>query len=111
MSPFYPECSSPPAGVLAVLLHVLTTNHRAIAFYQRRQFLQHNFLPYYYSIGGRLRDGFSYVRYVNGGHAPWTALDHVAHWCQTGLGRMCHWPLRLLASAAHLVSLLWTTNH
>ncbi|KAG7170608.1 N-alpha-acetyltransferase 60-like [Homarus americanus] len=50
--------------VQAVLLHVLTTNHRAIAFYQRRNFVRHTFLPYYYNIKGKPKDGFSYVRYV-----------------------------------------------
>lgn len=34
----------------------------------------HTFLPYYYSIKGYCKDGFSYVLYINGGHPPWTLL-------------------------------------
>ncbi|KAK7085621.1 N-alpha-acetyltransferase 60 [Halocaridina rubra] len=65
--------------VQAVLLHVLTTNHQAINFYQRRNFIRHTFLPYYYNIKGKPKDGFSYVRYVNGGHPPWTLLYPFIH--------------------------------
>ena len=58
----------------AVYLHVLTTNVTAIHFYERRSFRLHSFLPYYYSIKGSPRDGFSYVLYINGGQPPWTVL-------------------------------------
>ncbi|CAL8234324.1 unnamed protein product, partial [Arctogadus glacialis] len=58
----------------AVYLHVLTTNTNAIRFYENRDFRQHHYLPYYYSIRGVLKDGFTYVLYVNGGHPPWTIL-------------------------------------
>lgn len=34
----------------------------------------HTFLPYYYSIRGDCKDGFTYVTYINGGHPPWTLL-------------------------------------
>jgi len=34
-------------------------------------FRLHSFLPYYYSIKGKCKDGFTYVLYINGGHPPW----------------------------------------
>ncbi|XP_037363618.2 N-alpha-acetyltransferase 60 isoform X1 [Talpa occidentalis] len=58
----------------AIYLHVLTTNSSAISFYENRDFRQHHYLPYYYSIRGVLKDGFTYVLYINGGHPPWTLL-------------------------------------
>ncbi|MGH0167311.1 UNVERIFIED_CONTAM: hypothetical protein FKN15_051804 [Acipenser sinensis] len=58
----------------AIYLHVLTTNNTAIHFYENRDFRQHHYLPYYYSIRGVLRDGFTYVLYINDGHPPWTIL-------------------------------------
>ncbi|KAL0992557.1 hypothetical protein UPYG_G00094910 [Umbra pygmaea] len=58
----------------AIYLHVLTTNTTAITFYHNRDFRQHHYLPYYYSIRGVLKDGFTYVLYINGGHPPWTLL-------------------------------------
>ncbi|XP_032689360.1 N-alpha-acetyltransferase 60 [Odontomachus brunneus] len=66
-----PERSS----VKAVFLHVLSSNVPAILFYQRCHFRLHSFLPYYYSIRGKCKDGFTYVLYVNGGHAPWGIWD------------------------------------
>lgn len=57
--------------VKAIFLHVLTTNTTAIKFYEHRRFHLHKFLPYYYSIRGRCKDGFTYVLYINGGHPPW----------------------------------------
>lgn len=44
-----------------------------------RRFRLHSFLPYYYSIKGRCKDGFTYVYYVNGGHAPWGLVDYVKY--------------------------------
>ena len=58
----------------AVYLHVLTTNQKAISFYERRNFRMHHFLPYYYAIDGASRDGYCYVLYINGGQPPWTVL-------------------------------------
>ncbi|KAJ8951262.1 hypothetical protein NQ318_008165, partial [Aromia moschata] len=58
--------------VKAVFLHVLTTNSAAIRFYEKKKFALHSFLPYYYSIRGKCKDGFMYVLYINGGHSPWT---------------------------------------
>nr|CAD7394421.1 unnamed protein product [Timema cristinae] len=55
----------------ALFLHVLTTNSAAIHFYEHRNFRLHSFLPYYYSIKGKCKDGFTYVLYINGGHPPW----------------------------------------
>lgn len=43
------------------------------------RFRMHTFLPYYYSIKGYCKDGFSYVLYINGGHPPWTLLGKVFH--------------------------------
>ncbi|XP_043945717.1 N-alpha-acetyltransferase 60 [Protopterus annectens] len=63
----------------AIYLHVLTTNNAAISFYENRDFKQHHYLPYYYSIQGVLKDGFTYVLYLNGGHPPWTIFDYIQH--------------------------------
>lgn len=59
----------------AVFLHVLSSNVRAIQFYEKRNFTRHSFLPFYYSIQGKLKDGFSYVLYLNGGHPPWNICN------------------------------------
>ncbi|KAJ1523021.1 hypothetical protein ONE63_002153 [Megalurothrips usitatus] len=53
-------------GCRALFLHVLTTNSPAIHFYQRHQFKLHSFLPYYYFINGKSKDGFTYVLSVCG---------------------------------------------
>ncbi|KAE8746988.1 hypothetical protein FOCC_FOCC006243 [Frankliniella occidentalis] len=70
----------------ALFLHVLTTNSPAIHFYQRHQFKLHAFLPYYYYINGKSKDGFTYVLYVNGGHPPWgtmaTRVCKLKHYCK-----------------------------
>lgn len=58
----------------AAYLHVLSTNQTAIRFYERRNFSAHSYLPYYYSIQGKPRDGYSYVLYINGGKPPWSLL-------------------------------------
>jgi len=63
--------------VKALYLHVLTTNSHAITFYEHRGFIVHSFLPYYYSIKGKRKDGFTYVLYLNGGHPTWGALDYM----------------------------------
>lgn len=65
----------------AIYLHVLTTNNTAIHFYENRDFKQHHYLPYYYSIRGVLKDGFTYVLYINGGHPPWTILYPLSRIC------------------------------
>ncbi|XP_060519454.1 N-alpha-acetyltransferase 60 [Cylas formicarius] len=67
--------------VKAVFLHVLTTNSAAIMFYEQRKFRLHNFLPYYYSIKGKCKDGFMYVLYINEGHPPWTIYDYLKFMC------------------------------
>ena len=61
-------------NVKAVYLHVLTSNGTAIRFYERRHFKVHSYLPYYYSIKGQPRDGYSYVLYINGGEPPWSVI-------------------------------------
>ncbi|XP_045103010.1 N-alpha-acetyltransferase 60-like [Portunus trituberculatus] len=87
------------------LLHVLTTNQQAIAFYQRHNFVRHTFLPYYYNIKGKPKDAFSYVRYVNGGHPPWTLLDYLQHWTQALTAHeVCWWPVRLLSKFWGLIA-------
>lgn len=66
-------------SVKAVFLHVLSSNTPAIRFYQRCHFRLHSFLPYYYYIRGKCKDGFTYVLYVNGGHAPRSLWDWMRH--------------------------------
>lgn len=61
----------------AIYLHVLATNCVAIKFYEKRRFKVHSFLPYYYSIQGKPRDGYLYVLYINGGKPPWSTLDYI----------------------------------
>lgn len=68
-------------AVKALYLHVLTTNNQAISFYEHRGFLVHSFLPYYYAIRGKRKDGFTYVLYLNGGHPTWGPLDYVKTCC------------------------------
>ncbi|KAK9881494.1 hypothetical protein WA026_016376 [Henosepilachna vigintioctopunctata] len=65
--------------VKAVFLHVLTSNSAAIMFYEKRRL--HSFLPYYYCIQGRCKDGFMYVHYINGGHGPWSIYDYIKFMC------------------------------
>lgn len=79
--------------ISGVYLHVLTTNNAAITFYEHRGFRPHLFLPYYYAIGGRRRDGFTYVLYLNGGHPPWSLLDYVSHCCQLCMSLVNPWSL------------------
>ncbi|KAH0533772.1 N-alpha-acetyltransferase 60 [Cotesia glomerata] len=94
--------------VKAVFLHVLSSNAPAILFYQRCNFRLHSFLPYYYSIRGKCRDGFTYVLYVNGGHAPWGFWDWMRHLAgaMSSLGpcRVPHWIWQRLMWAATLLS-------
>ncbi len=66
----------------AAYLHVLTSNEPALHFYEKHDFRVHKFLPYYYSIGGRARDGFTYVLYLNGGHGPWGITEYIANFCE-----------------------------
>lgn len=75
----------------AIYLHVLTTNNTAIHFYENRDFKQHHYLPYYYSIRGVLKDGFTYVLYINGGHPPWTILYPFLYLTYLCSCRICLW--------------------
>ncbi|XP_037080559.1 N-alpha-acetyltransferase 60-like [Pollicipes pollicipes] len=67
------------ADCRAVYLHVLTSNSSALRFYERHKFRLHTFLPYFYKIDGKYRDGFLYVYYINGGHPSYGALDYVVY--------------------------------
>ncbi|KAF0290427.1 N-alpha-acetyltransferase 60 [Amphibalanus amphitrite] len=67
------------ADCRAVYLHVLTSNSPALRFYERHKFRLHTFLPYFYKIDGKYRDGFLYVYYINGGHPSYGALDYVVY--------------------------------
>ncbi|XP_062334647.1 N-alpha-acetyltransferase 60 [Osmerus eperlanus] len=96
----------------AIYLHVLTTNNTAIHFYENRDFRQHHYLPYYYSIRGVLKDGFTYVLYINGGHPPWTIFDYIQH-IGSALASLspCSIPQRLYRQAQSLLrSLLPWSN-
>ena len=42
-----------------------------------RGFQVHSFLPYYYAIKGKRKDGYTHVLYLNGGHPTWGLLDYV----------------------------------
>ncbi|KAL5019059.1 hypothetical protein ScPMuIL_004781 [Solemya velum] len=63
----------------ALYLHVLSSNLIAIHFYERRSFQLHCFLPYYYAIQGKPRDGYSYVLYINDGQPPWSVFDYMMY--------------------------------
>jgi len=69
--------NNPSISVKALYLHVLTTNTQAITFYEHRGFKAHSFLPYYYAIKGKRKDGYTHVLYLNGGHPTWGILDYV----------------------------------
>lgn len=91
-------------SVRAVYLHVLTTNSQAVRFYENRGFKAHLFLPYYYNIKGKRKDGFTYVLYLNGGHPPWSALDYLMHCCQM---MVLVNPWRITKTALRKVNIAW----
>ncbi|CAG7718501.1 unnamed protein product [Allacma fusca] len=76
----------------AIYLHVLTSNEPALHFYEKHHFRVHKFLPYYYSIGGRAKDGFTYVLYLNGGHGPWGLQEYIHHFCKLAMVELCSLP-------------------
>ncbi|XP_014673832.1 PREDICTED: N-alpha-acetyltransferase 60-like [Priapulus caudatus] len=86
----------------AIYLHVLCTNKTAIRFYERRYFTQHCYLPYYYSIQGVSKDGFSYALYINGGQPPWSFMDYVKQFGSV-LAKLqpCAIPQRMVRGAGH----------
>jgi len=90
--------------VKALYLHVLTTNKQAISFYEHRGFQVHSFLPYYYAIKGKRKDGYTHVLYLNGGHPTWGALDYVKLAAMT----LCSFsPHRAVARLCSKLNLAW----
>jgi len=84
----------------AIYLHVLHTNITALHFYEKHNFRQHAFLPYYYSINGSPQDGYSYVLYINGGQPPWSIVDYVKHFGNILVKlQPCALPQRVLQTA------------
>lgn len=88
--------------VRAVYLHVLTTNTAAIVFYQKSHFVRHKFLPLYYSIYSSSSDGYSYVRYINGGRPPYNFFD-LFRWFFSATGSIfsCKRIFRLKGNIVH----------
>ncbi|XP_022915756.1 N-alpha-acetyltransferase 60 isoform X2 [Onthophagus taurus] len=95
--------------VKAVFLHVLTSNTAAIMFYESRKFQLHSFLPYYYAIKGRCKDGFTYVLYINGGHPPRTLYDYIKYVCVTLFrgGGLFPW---LVGNVSKALGWIWTSQ-
>ncbi|EGD73290.1 hypothetical protein PTSG_05006 [Salpingoeca rosetta] len=60
----------------AVLLHVLASNTRAVAFYQRHGFRRYRILEDYYHINGVPAAALSCVRYIHGGR-PTSVFDPI----------------------------------
>ncbi|XP_065826310.1 N-alpha-acetyltransferase 60-like [Oscarella lobularis] len=92
----------------AVYLHVMASNFDAIKFYERRGFKKHTFLPgYYTTIGNQLGDGCCYVKYINGGEAPWSLRDclsacwRLPTWLCTRCKRL--WRIRLASTEARFL--------
>lgn len=50
----------------------------AINFYEKKSFVRHLYLPLYYYIDCEERDGFSYVKYINGGYGPVFLVDRLS---------------------------------
>ncbi|KAI1233878.1 N-alpha-acetyltransferase 60, partial [Lamprotornis superbus] len=75
----------------AIYLHVLTTNNTAINFYENRDFKQHHYLPYYYSIRGVLKDGFTYVLYINASLSPCSIPQRIYRQAQSLLCSLLPW--------------------
>ena len=77
----------------AVYLHVLTTNYVALRFYERHKFRLFRYMPCYYAIKGRQKNGYLYVLYINGGKPPWTfsypLICIVIYSCCMQLGAVC----------------------
>ncbi|KAL3877874.1 hypothetical protein ACJMK2_035518 [Sinanodonta woodiana] len=88
----------------AVYLHVLSSNIVAISFYEGRNFTVHSYLPYYYTIQGKPKDGYSYVLYINDGKPPWSILDYISH-CGSLLTKLqpCALPRQIMRMVQRLV--------
>ncbi|XP_012943964.1 N-alpha-acetyltransferase 60 [Aplysia californica] len=91
----------------AVYLHVLSTNSVALRFYERRRFRRHLFLPYYYAIQGKARDGYSYVLYINGGQPPWSIFDYLSH-CSSVMTKLqpCALPRHVYSAVRNILQRL-----
>jgi len=90
--------------VKALYLHVLTTNTQAIRFYEHRGFQVHSFLPYYYAIKGKRKDGYTHVLYLNGGHPTWGMLDYVK---LAGMALCTLSPHRLVVRLCSKLNIAW----
>jgi len=90
--------------VKALYLHVLTTNTQAIRFYEHRGFQVHSFLPYYYAIKGKRKDGYTHVLYLNGGHPTWGVLDYVK---LAGMALCTLSPHRLVVRLCSKLNIAW----
>ena len=60
---------------------------------------------FFHLSGGRRRDGFTYVLYLNGGHPPWSLLDYVSNCCQICFSVLN--PLNLTKAAFRKFNLAW----
>jgi len=93
----------------AIYLHVLTMNSAAIRFYEKHYFRLHSFLPYYYSVDGKCKDGFTYVLYINGGHPPWGLLypfSNMNYFYLVIIPSKLHSNIIFLDSAALIISII-----
>eukprot|EP00118_Oscarella_pearsei_P006836 m.31807 g.31807 ORF g.31807 m.31807 type:complete len:259 (+) comp31551_c0_seq2:259-1035(+) len=92
----------------AVYLHVLASNFNAQKFYERRGFKRHCFLSEYYTLRTESGDGYSYVKYINGGEAPWSLRDYASVcWRSCSLTSLQRLPLWLYGQVKLLSRRLW----
>jgi hypothetical protein len=68
-----------------------------------RGFVIHSFLPYYYAIKGKRKDGYSCVLYLNGGHPTLGALDYMRKCSAVLCSVSPHHVLAFILRKLHLV--------